>query len=83
VVVVGCGSTIKPEGAAKSVVDLVFEQTGFKPTDVKCPEGVEAEEGAKFECTFTGPEGARYTANMRVTKVEGDDVEFYIETAPT
>ena len=83
VVVVGCGSTIKPDGAAKSVVDLVSEQTGFKPTDVKCPEGVEAKEGAEFECKFTGPEGAEYTANMRVTKVEGDDVEFYIETAPT
>lgn len=82
-VVAGCGSTIKPEGAAQSVVDLVSEQTGFKPTDVKCPEGVKAEEGAKFECKFTGPEGAEYTANMRVTKVEGDDVEFYIETAPT
>ena len=83
VVVVGCSSTIKPEGAAQSVVDLVSEQTGFKPTDVKCPENVEAKEGTRFECTFTGPEGAEYTANMRVTKVEGDDVEFYIETAPS
>ncbi|MFV9636384.1 DUF4333 domain-containing protein [Mycobacterium neumannii] len=82
VALVGCGSTIKPEAAAQSVVDLVSEQTGFTPTDVKCPEDVEAEEGAKFECTFTGPEGAAYTANMRVTKVEGEDVEFYIETAP-
>ncbi|KUI19007.1 hypothetical protein AU193_07195 [Mycobacterium sp. GA-1285] len=80
--VVGCGSTIKPERAAQSVVNLVSEQTGFTPTDVTCPEGVEAKEGTKFECTFTGPEGAEYTANMRVTKVEGDDVEFYIETAP-
>ncbi|MEO3757624.1 DUF4333 domain-containing protein [Mycobacterium sp. B14F4] len=81
-VIVGCSSTIKSEGAAQSVVDLVNEQTGFKPTDVKCPDGVEAKEGTKFECTFTGPENVEYTANMRVTKVEGDDVEFYIETAP-
>ena len=81
--VVGCSSTIRPEGAAQSVVDLVNEQTNFKPTDVACPDGVKAEEGTKFECTFTGPEGVEYTANMRVTKVEGDDVEFYIETAPT
>ncbi|SEH82929.1 protein of unknown function [Mycolicibacterium rutilum] len=83
VLVVGCSSTIKPEGAAKSVVDLVSEQTGFKPTDVTCPDGVEAKEGTTFECTFTGPEGTEYTANLRVTKVEGDDVEFYIETAPS
>ena len=82
-VIAACTSTIKPEGAAQSVVDLVTEQTGFKPTDVKCPDGVEAKEGTKFECKFTGPEGTEYTANMSVTKVEGDDVEFYIETAPT
>ena len=57
VLITGCGSTIKPEGAAKSVVDLVKKQTGFTPTDVKCPEGVEAKVGTKFECKFTGPEG--------------------------
>lgn len=82
-VVTGCGSTIKPEGAAQSVVDLVKEQTDFEPKDVKCPDGVEAKEGTKFECTFTGPEGTEYTAHMRVTKVEGDDVQFYIETKPS
>jgi len=79
----GCGSTIKPEGAAQSVVDLVSKQTGFKPNDVKCPSGVDAEVGKEFECHFTGPEGKEYTAKMKVTKVQGDDVEFYIKTAPT
>jgi hypothetical protein len=83
VLITGCGSTIKPEGAAKSVVDLVKKQTGFTPTDVKCPEGVEAKVGTKFECKFTGPEGTAYTADMRITKVDGDDVEFYIETKPS
>ena len=83
VLIAGCGSTIKPDGAAKSVVDLVKKQTGFTPTDVKCPEGVEAKVGTKFECKFTGPEATEYTADMRITKVEGDDVEFYIETHPS
>ena len=27
--------------------------------------------------------GHECTAQMRVTKVEGDDVEFYIKTAPS
>jgi outer membrane murein-binding lipoprotein Lpp len=58
----GCGSTIKPEGAAQSVVDLVSKQTGFKPDEVKCPSGVDAEVGKEFECKFTGPEGKEYTA---------------------
>jgi uncharacterized lipoprotein len=82
-VLAGCGSTIRPEGAAESVVDLVSKQTGFKPKDVKCPSGVDAEVGKEFDCHFTGPEGAEYAAHMRVTKVEGDDVEFYIKTAPS
>jgi hypothetical protein len=79
----GCGSTIRPEGAAQSVVDLVNEQTGFEPKDVTCPDGVDAKEGTEFECKFTGPEGKEYTAHMRVTKVEGDDVEFHIQTRPS
>jgi hypothetical protein len=82
-ILAGCGSTIKPEGAAQSVVDLVNKQTGFKPNDVKCPSGVDAEVGKEFECHFTGPEGTEYTAQMKVTKVQGDDVEFYIKTAPS
>jgi uncharacterized lipoprotein len=79
----GCSSTIKPEGAAGSVTDFVSKQTGFKPTDVKCPSGVDAEVGKEFDCHFTGPEGKDYTAHLKVTKVEGADVLFYINTAPS
>ena len=75
----GCGSTIKPEGAAKSVENVVSKQTGFSPTDVKCPSGVKAEVGEEFECHFTGPDG-HYTAHMKITKIQGDDVEFDIST---
>jgi hypothetical protein len=56
----GCGSTIKPEGAAGSVTDLVSKQTGFKPTDVKYPSGVDAEVGKSSIVTSPDP-GARTT----------------------
>jgi hypothetical protein len=79
----GCGKTIKPEGAAKSVTDLVSKQTGFKPTDVSCPSGVDAEVGGEFECLFTGPEGVPYTAHMKIAKVDGEDVVFDIKTQPS
>jgi Domain of unknown function (DUF4333) len=79
----GCGSKINPDGAAKSVADVVSGQTKFKPKDVMCPSGVDAEVGAEFDCTFTGPEGKEYTAHMKVTKVEGDNVEFYVESKPS
>ena len=79
----GCGAKINPDGAAKSVVDVVSGQTKFKPKDVTCPSGVDAEVGAEFDCNFTGPEGKEYTAHMKVTKVEGDNVEFYVESKPS
>ena len=76
----GCGtSTIKPDGAAQSVVDLVSEKTDFKPTDVKCPDGVEAKVGGTFDCSFTGPDGD-YTAHMKILKVDGEQVLFDINT---
>jgi Domain of unknown function (DUF4333) len=81
----GCSSksTIKPDGAAKSVVDVVSKQTGFHPSDVHCPDGVEAKVGGQFDCHFTGPEGKEYVANMNITKVTGDNVEFDVNTHPS
>ncbi len=79
----GCGSKINPDGAAKSVVEVVSKQTKFKPKDVSCPSGVDADVGVEFDCTFTGPEGVEYTAHMKVTKVDGDNVEFYVESKPS
>jgi len=81
----GCSSnpTVKPDGAAESVVDVVSKQTGFHPADVHCPAGVEAKVGTQFDCHFTGPEGKEYVANMRITKVDGAQVEFDVNTHPS
>jgi hypothetical protein len=67
--------TIGASKAAKVLADGVSEKTGYTPTDVTCPSGVEAKVGATFDCHFTGPDGP-YTSHMRVTKVDGDYVEF-------
>jgi hypothetical protein len=76
-------TTVKADGAAQSVVDVVSNQTGFRPTDVHCPSGVEAKVGGQFDCHFTGPEGKQYTANMRITKVDGQRVDFAVNTHPS
>lgn len=76
-------STIKPEGAAQSVVDVVAKRTGFRPTDVSCPSGVEANVGQQFDCHFTGPEGKPYTAHMRVIKVDGEQVLYDVDSRPS
>lgn len=82
--VAGCGtSIIKPRGAAQSVVDAVARQTGLRPTDVKCPSGVDAKVGGTFDCDFTGPEPKPYVAHMRITAVHGQRVEFVVKTEPT
>jgi Domain of unknown function (DUF4333) len=78
-----CGtSTIKPHGAEQAVVDVVLGQTGFRPTDVRCPSGVEAKVGVTFDCHFTGPE-APYTAHMRITEVHGKRVLFSVSARPS
>ena len=80
---VGCGeSTVRPEGAERSVVDVVSGETGFRPKDVRCPSGVEAEVGETFECRFTGPEGVPYVARMEILEVEGERILFDVTTRP-
>jgi Domain of unknown function (DUF4333) len=46
---------------------------------VKCPSGVDAKVGEEFECHFTGPEGP-YTAHVKITSVNGQDVGFDINS---
>jgi hypothetical protein len=65
------------------VVDVVSSQTGFHPTDVSCPSGLEVKVGQEFDCHFTGPEDKPYTAHMRITKVDGERVDFAVRSRPT
>lgn len=76
----GCstGGTIKPNAAAQAVVDLVAKQNKYRPTDVKCPSGIAAKVGGKFDCNFTGPRGVLYLAHMKIEKVSGENATFDI-----
>ena len=65
------------------MVDVVSHETGFKPKDVSCPSDGDAKVGIEFACKFTGPEAKEYTAHMKVTRVDDDDVEFYVESKPS
>ena len=75
----GCGKVIDADSAQKSVTDFVSTNTKFTPTDVKCPSGTDAKVGVEFDCTFTGPDG-NYKAHLKITKVDGSNVEYDIET---
>ncbi len=80
-VLAGCGNQIDAEGTADFLTEQVSSQTGFTPTDVECPSGLDAEVGTTFECTYTGPEGP-YTASMKVLEVDGEEVLYEYETRP-
>jgi len=77
------GSTgIDPTTTAKYVDDVEFQQTGFRPVDMRCPSGIPATVGGRFNCHFTGPEGP-YTAYLRIVKVEGHRAAFELKTQPS
>jgi hypothetical protein len=80
VLLAGCGtSQIIPHGAEQAVATFVARHTGFRPTDVRCPSGINATVGATFDCKFTGPDGL-YVAHMRITSVQGERVVFEISS---
>jgi hypothetical protein len=84
VVIAGCGGggkTVKADGAEQSVAGVVARKTGFNPTDVSCPSGVDAVAGKSFDCHFTGPEGG-YVAHVTIEKVEGESATFRIRSEP-
>ena len=60
---------------------MVSNQTGFHPTDVSCPSGVDAKVGGTFDCHFTGPDGP-YVVHMNIEKVEGPRVIFHVNSVP-
>ena len=75
-----CGDkTVETDAAERTVVNLIAEQTGFEAKDMNCPEDVKAEVGARFECTFTGPEGP-YVASVEITEVDGEDAIFQVDS---
>jgi hypothetical protein len=73
------GYHLDPGATANSVDDFVFQKTGFRPVDVRCPSGVPATAGGRFNCHFTGPEGP-YTAYVRIVKVQGHRAAFQLDT---
>lgn len=74
----GCGKTIDADSAQQSVTDFVAQNTEFTPNDVKCPSDTDAKVGVEFDCTFTGPDGD-HLAHLKITKVDGSNVEYYVE----
>jgi hypothetical protein len=78
----GANHSLDPRTTAKYVGDVVFQQTGYRAVDVRCPSGIPAARGGRFRCHFTGPEGP-YTAYLRVVNVHGRSASFQLKTQPS
>jgi uncharacterized protein DUF4333 len=67
----GCGSDTLDAGDIESeVVPQIEEQTGTRDVEVACPDDVEAEEGAVFECDVSAEGGIE--AKLKVTQEDGE-----------
>ena len=77
----GCSSkmVIDAGKAQESVAQFVADNTEAKASNVKCPDDIDAKVGVEFDCTFTAADGD-YTAHLKITKVDGTNVGYDIET---
>lgn len=76
----GCGKlVILAKPTSNTVSRFVFQNTGFRPTDVSCPSSVPAKVGQKLQCHFTGPDG-KYVAYLVIKSVKGTRVNFQIQS---
>lgn len=74
-----CSSTLDTQGLEEQIVALLEERGGPEVTEVTCPDDVEAEAGATFECTATG-DGVEWVVQVTQTDDQGN-VEIEIAGA--
>ncbi|PXY30949.1 DUF4333 domain-containing protein [Prauserella muralis] len=82
--VAGCSAEVKtenkvsPENLQTSVADALEKQVGQRPESIDCPEGIDAEQGAKARCVLEH-QGTRYGVSVTVTSAEGGNVKYDVQ----
>jgi hypothetical protein len=76
-VLAGCGQRLDTAELESEVKKAIADDTGVEVQAVDCPDDVEPEAGADFECTATGRDGT--TAAAAVAQLGGGEVKI---TAP-
>jgi hypothetical protein len=80
----GCGTLeVIPSGAERVIHQLELSRAHVSVTNVSCPSGIDAKVGLTFYCHFLAPGGAKYTARMRIVKVQGTSVGYEIASYPS
>ena len=67
----GCGEdTLDTSQIEEEITPAIEEQTGTREVGVDCPDDIEAEEGADFECDLTAQGGVE--AKVKVTQEDDE-----------
>jgi hypothetical protein len=66
-----CTSTLDTDGLEEQIRALLEERGGPMVTEVTCPEDIEVEAGATFECSATG-EGAEWIVQVTQADDQGN-----------
>lgn len=76
----GCGGNTVDNGAMEEdLATQLSADAGVDPAEVEvtCPEDEEAEEGNRFECTLTAPNGDEVTVEVTLTE-DGESFEAVV-----
>jgi hypothetical protein len=71
--VAGCaGTVIDSQKAEDAIADNVETATRVQVETVSCPDDVEVEAGARFDCEVTTSDGRRAVAELKILNQDAD-----------
>lgn len=80
--VAACGEeTVEQPELEQQVKEALTAEVGQEPKAIRCPGDIAAEVGATTRCVLVGEDDGELDVDVRVTSVEGDQVNFDIQVA--
>jgi ABC-type glycerol-3-phosphate transport system substrate-binding protein len=74
------GSSVSKDEVAKQASAALEKSVGQTPPPIDCPDDLAAEVGKTEICVMHGSDGD-YNVNVKVTSVDGDNVNFDVQVA--
>lgn len=89
---VGCSASVDvgtttPRMSSSKLATIVAEKlastTGQQKPDITCPEDLAGKVGTTTHCTLTADDGSTLGVTVKVTSVDGDQINFDIKADDT
>ncbi|MEU0587342.1 DUF4333 domain-containing protein [Streptomyces sp. NPDC006132] len=84
---VDAGKSATPQMSADKLATIVAEKlaatTGKPKPDITCPENLAAKVGTTTRCKLTAKDGSTLGVTVKVTSVEGEQINFDIKADET